>query len=183
MMNYLNFFRERYHRLESRDRLRVGIGIALLLFLAILFSTANARIGLLKKKLAAREADIAEMLALKQRYLEASSVARKLANRLSATRADDSPAKIVDEIGIKGKGSQIRPLKGEERGGFLEDTAEVKIDGVTANEAVNLLFRLEKGPRPVVIKKALLKTRFDDPARLDLTLTIALLKAASQGQR
>ena len=71
----------------------------------------------------------------------------------------------------------------EERGGFLEDAAEVKIDGVTANEAVNLLFRLEKGPRPVVIKRALLKTRFDDPARLDLTFTIALLKALPQGQR
>jgi general secretion pathway protein M len=182
-MKFLNFFRERYHRLESRDRLRVGIGIALLLFLLILFSTANARIGLLKKKLTAREADIAEMLVLKQHYLEVSSVARKLANRLAATRADDSPAKIIDEIGIKGRGSQIKPLKTEERGGFLEDAAEVKIDGVTANEAVNLLFRLEKGPRPVVIKRALLKTRFDDPARLDLTLTIALLKALPQGQR
>jgi general secretion pathway protein M len=182
-MKFLNFFRERYHRLESRDRLRVGIGIALLLFLLILFSTANARIGLLKKKLIAREADIAEMLVLKQHYLEVSSVARKLANRLAATRADDSPAKVIDEIGIKGRGSQIKPLKTEERGGFLEDAAEVKIDGVTANEAVNLLFRLEKGPRPVVIKRALLKTRFDDPARLDLTLTIALLKALPQGQR
>ncbi len=182
-MNYLNFFREQYHRLESRDRIRVGIGIALLLFLAILFSTANARIGRLKVKLAAREADIAEMLVLKQRYLEANSVARKLANRLAATRVDDSPAKVIDEIGIKGKGSQIKPLKVEERGGFLEDAAEVKIDGVTANEAVNLLFRLEKGPRPVVIKRALLKTRFDDPARLDLTFTIALLKALPQGQR
>ena len=182
-MKYLNFFRERYHRLESRDRLRVGIGIALLLFLAILFSTANARIGLLKKKLAAREADIAEMLVLKQRYLVANSVARKLANRLTVTRADDSPAKVIDEIGIKGRGSQIKPLKMEERGGFLEDSAEVKIDGVTANEAVNLFFRLEKGPRPVAIKRALLKTRFDDPARIDLTLTIALLKALPQGQR
>jgi len=182
-MKYLNFFREQYHRLESRDRIRAGIGVALLLLLVILFSAANARIGLLKKKLTVREADIAEMLMLKQRYLEASSVARKLANRLSATRADDSPAKIIDEIGIKGKGSQIKPLKGEERGGYLEDAAEVKIDGVNANEAVNLLFRIEKGPRPVIIKKALLKTRFDDPARLDLTLTIALLKAAPQGQR
>jgi general secretion pathway protein M len=34
-----------------------------------------------------------------------------------------------------------------------------------------------------VIKKALLKSRYDDPARLDLTLTIALLKAAPQGHR
>jgi general secretion pathway protein M len=147
----------------------------------ILFSKANDRIGQLKKKLAARETDIAEILVLKQRYLEAKSVSQTLANRLTATRADDTPAKIIDEIGIKGKGSQITPLKGEEQGGYLEDTADVKLDGLTPNEAVNLLFRLEKGARPVVIKKALLKTRFDDPSKLDLTLTVALLKTAPQG--
>jgi general secretion pathway protein M len=182
-MNYLNLLLEKYHHLDNRTRIRMGIGIALLLSLAIILSMANDRIGRLKKQLAARGADVAEMLVLKQRYQQANAVARKLANRLEATRPDDSPARIIDEIGIKGKGSQIKPLKGEERGGYLEDSAEVKLDGLTLNEVVNLIFRLEKGTRPVVIKKALLKTRFDDPARLDLTLTIALLKAAPQGQR
>ena len=182
-MKYLKELDEWYHHLDSRLRLRLGIGIAVFLFLAILFSTANDRIGLLKKKLAAREADIAEMLVLKQRYQEANVVAQKLANRLMATRSDDSPAKIIEEIGIKGKGSQIKPLKGEERGGYLEDAAEVKMDGLTLNEVVNLFFLLEKGNRPVVIKKALLKTRFDDPSRLDLTFTVALLKTAPQGGR
>jgi general secretion pathway protein M len=182
-MNYLNLLREQYHRLGSRDRLRIGIGIAALLFLAILLTAANDRIGRLKKSLAAREAAVVEMLVLKQRYQEANAVAQRLTNRLAATRPDDSPAKLIEEIGIKGKGSQIKPLKGEERGGYLEDVAEVKMEGLTANEAVNLLYRLEKGVKPVVIKKASLKTRFDDPARLDLTLTVALLKAAPQGQR
>lgn len=182
-MNYFNVLAERYHHLDSRTRLRLGIGIATLLFLAVLISTANDRIGGLKKKLASREVDVTEMLVLKQRYLEANAVAQKLANRLTATRPDDTPARIIEEIGIKGKGSQIKPIKGEERGGYLEDAAEVKMDGLTLNEAVNLIFRLEKGARPVLIKKALLKTRFDDPSKLDLTLTVALLKAAPQGGR
>jgi general secretion pathway protein M len=182
-MKYLNVATEWYHRLDSRDRLRIGISIALVLLLAIIFSAANDRIDRLRKKLAAREAEIAEMMVLKQRYMESSSVSQKLANRLAATRPDDSPAKIIDEIGIKGKGSQIRPIKGEERGGYLEDAAEVKIDGLTSNEAVNLLFKLEHGSRPVIIKRALLKTRFDDPSRLDLALTVALLKPSSQGER
>jgi general secretion pathway protein M len=182
-MNYLNLLSEWYHRLESRDRLRLGIVVALLLCLAIIFSAANERIDRLGKKLKAREADVAEMLVLKQRYLEANNLSQRLANRMAATRPDDSPAKVIEEIGIKGKGSQIRPIKGEERGGFLEDAAEVKIDGLTANEAVNLLYKLEKGNRPVIIKRALLKTRFDDPSRLDLTLTIALLKGQPQGRR
>jgi general secretion pathway protein M len=181
-MNYLKLLAEQYRHLDSRLRLRIGIGVAVLLFLAIIFSAANDRIGRLKMRLAARETDIAEMMVLKQRYLEANATAQKLANRLTATRPDDTPARIIDEIGIKGKGTQIKPIKGEERGGYLEDAAEVKLDGLTANEVVNLLFMLEKGTRPVLIKKALLKTRFDDPSRLDLSLTIALLKAAPEGR-
>lgn len=120
---------------------------------------------------------------LKLRFQEANAGAQKLANRLAATRPDDSPAKIIEEIGIKGKNTQIKPVKGEDLPGFVEDAAEVKIEGLTANEAVNLLFRLEKGAKPVTIKRALIKTRFDDPAKLDLTLTVALIKAAQQGAR
>lgn len=182
-MNRLELLIEHYRAMESGTRLRWGIGIALLLILALFYSAADRRVALLMKKRAAREADVAEMLVLKQRFREASAGAQKLTNRMEATRPDDSPAKIIDEIGIKGKSSQIRPLKGEERGGLIEDAAEVKIEGLSANETVNLVYRLEKGSKPVVIRKALIKTRFDDPARLDLTLTVALLKPAPQGQR
>ncbi len=177
-MNYHNLLNEWFHRLSSRDRLRLGIAIAALLFLAVLLSNANDRIDRLRKKLAGREGEVAEMLVLKQRYQEAKTSAQRLTNRLTATRPDDSPAKLIEEIGIKGKSSQIRPVKGEEGNGFVEDAAEVKLEGLSTNEAVNLLYRLEKGVKPVMIKKALLKTRFDDPSRLDLTLTIALLKPA-----
>ncbi len=182
-MNYPDLLRDYYTRMDSRTRLRWGIGIASLLVLAIVLAGINTRVALLVKKRAVREADLAEMLVLKQRYQEANAGSQKLANRLAATRPDDSPAKIIDEIGIKGKGSQVKQVKGETRPGYVEDAAEARIDGLSANEAVNLVCRLEKGTRPVIIKEALIKTRFDDPSKLDLTLTIALLKPAPQGQK
>ena len=182
-MNYLRLLFEQYRNLDSATRLRWGIGIAAVLALAIILSAANTQIVRLTAKRAAREKDVAEMLILKQRYQVVKIGAQKVANRLAAVRPDDSPAKLIEEIGIKGKNSQIKPVKGDETPGYVDDAAEVKIDGLTTNETVNLLHRLEKGSRPVIIKKALLKTRFDDPSRLDLTLTIALLKAAPTGQR
>lgn len=182
-MKYLDLLRENFNRMESTTRLRWGIGLACCLLMLIFLTALNTRVALLMKKRGAREADIAEMLILKQRYLEANAGAQKLANRMAATRPDDSPAKIIDEIGIKGKGSQFKQVKGETRGGYTEDAAEARIDGLSGNEAVNLIFRLEKGSKPVIIKKALIKTRFDDPAKLDLTLTLALLKPAPQGQK
>lgn len=169
--------------LDSRTRLRLGVALAAVLVVVIALSAVNARISALEKKRIARESDLTEMLKLKARYQEANAGSQRLTNRLAATRPDDSPAKIIEEIGIKGRTSQIKPVKGEDLPGYVEDAAEVKIEGLSANEAVNLLYRLEKGARPVTVKKALIKQRFDDPAKLDLSLTIALIKPAPAGAR
>lgn len=182
-MNYLHLLSEKFNQMGSRTRVRLGIALAGILLLAIILTGLNARIGFLEKRRTAREADIAEMLILKGRYQEANAGARKLVDRMGATRPDDSPAKIIDEIGIKGKGSQFKQVKGESGSGYVEDAAEARIEGLTANEALNLIYRLEKGPKPVIIKKAVIRTRFDDPAKLDLALTLALLKPAPQGQK
>ncbi|NVN98764.1 MAG: general secretion pathway protein GspM [Geobacteraceae bacterium] len=174
---------ERFNEMDQAARLKVGYFIAALLVLAIGYSAINDRIIKLEKKRGSRQADLAEMMLLKQRHREASSGAQKLANRLSAVTPDDSVAKLIDEIGIKGKSSQIKPLKGEDRPGFMEDAAEVRIEGLSANDLVNLLFRLEKGVKPVVIKKANFKARYDDPSKLDISLSVALLKPAPQEKK
>lgn len=181
-MTAFDRIRDAYTAMDSQTRLRWGYVIIALLAFAVALSAVHDRIALLEKKRIQRETDLVDMMGLKQRIKEARALSQRLANRLSATRADDTPAKIVEETGIKGKSIRITPVKGEERGGFMEDAAEVKIEGLTANEAVNLLHRLEKGTRPVVIKKAIMRTRFDDPARLDLTLTVALLRQAPVAQ-
>jgi len=175
--------RERFNEMEPAARLRAGYFIAALLLLTIAYSALHDRIVRLDKKRVSREADLTEMMHLKQRHREASAGAQRLANRLSAVKADDSVANLIEEIGIKGKNSQIKSLKGEARPGIIEDAAEVKIEGLSANEVINLLHRLEKGVKPVVIKKVNLKTRYDDPAKLDVTLNVAILKPAPQERK
>lgn len=182
-MKYLHLLFTGLNNMDEKTRLRWGMAIATVLILTVILSTINDRIAGLEKKRAAREADITEMLLLKARFEEANSGAQKLANRLAATRPDDSPAKVIEESGVKVKNIQIKPIKGEDHPGFVEDAAEVKMEGLSANEAVNLLYKLEKGPKPIIMKKSLIKTRFDNPAKLDLTLTIALAKASQQGNQ
>jgi len=172
-----------FQRLDSRTRLRLGIALAALLVVLIALSALNAKTSALEKKRRAREADLTEMMKLKLRYQAANAGSQRIANRMQSVRPDDSPAKMIEEIGIKGRNSQIKPVKGAELPGYLEDAAEVKIEGLSANEATNLIYRLEKGQRPVTVKKALIKQRFDEPAKLDLTLTIALIKPAPAGAK
>lgn len=174
---------EAFQNLDSRTRTRLGVLLAALLVVIIGLSTVNARITALEKKRRAREADLTELMKLRQRFREASAGSQRVSNRLQAVRPDDSPAKVIEEIGIKGRNSQVKPVKGADLPGFVEDAAEVKIEGLSANEATNLIYRLEKGTRPITVKKAAIKQRFEDPSKLDVTLTIALIKPAPAGAK
>ncbi|MBJ6726636.1 general secretion pathway protein GspM [Geomesophilobacter sediminis] len=167
--------------MDEKTRLRLGMVLAAILLVLLGLSAVNGRIATLQKKKLAREADVVEMLQLKVRYQAARAVSQRLTSRMLVTRPDDSPAKIIEETGIKGRSSQIKPVKGDDLPGFVEDAADVKIEGLTANEAMNLLYKLEKGGRPVTVKKLLVKPRFDDPSKIDLNLTVALIKPAPAG--
>ncbi len=84
-MKYLDHLREGFYGLERKTRLRLGIGLAGLLLLTLVIMAIDSRVSLLIKKRQVREADLTEMLFLKQRYEEAKTGAQKLANRLAAT--------------------------------------------------------------------------------------------------
>ena len=176
-MRLLNMVREIWNGLDRRSRLWCGYMLIALLAVAMGWSVLSAKTSELERKRAAREKVLKELLPLKVAYQTARASSDLLAGRMASLRPDDSPSKIIEEIGIKGKGVKILPAKGEERPGIIEDAADVRIDGLTANEMVNLIYRIEKGSRPMTVKKANLRVRFDDPSRFDLALTVALLKA------
>ncbi len=182
-MKYVTPLIEWVQNLDRHTRMYLGAVVSILLLVAIILFTVNAMTASLSRKRESREDDLVQMMTLKQRWLSARMLTQRFSNRLASAHADDSPAKIIEEIGIKGKSSSITPVKGEQNGRFVEDAADVKLESLTANEAVNLIYRLENGTRPVIIKRALFKTRFDDASKLDLTLTLALLKPSPQGKQ
>jgi general secretion pathway protein M len=177
-MRLVEIVRDFWQDLDTRTRLWSGYTLIVLLVALVGWSTLSAKVQAIEKKRSAREVVLKELLPLKVAYLSARQSSDQLNGRMASLRPDDSLAKIIEDTGIKGKSVKIVPLKGEERSGFIEDAADIRIDGLTLNEAVNLLYRLEKGSRPLVIKKCNLRVRFDDPSRCDLTLILALLRPA-----
>ncbi len=177
-MRLLELLRTIWNDLDQQTRLRAGYALIALLVAALGWSLLAGKVAGLEQKRKARENVLKELLPLKVAYRSAKQSSDLLAGRMASLRPDDSPAKIIEEIGIKGKAVKISPLKGEERSGIIEDAADVRVEGLTFNEAVNLIYRLEKGSRPVVIKKCNLRVRFDDPSRCDLSMILALLKPA-----
>ncbi len=177
-MRPLEIINDFWQDLDGRTRIRTGYAVIVLLAVAVGWSTLNDKVQTLEKKRIAREAVLKELLPLKAAYLAARQSSDQLNGRIASLRPDDSPAKILEDTGIKGKSVKIMPVKGDERKGFTEDAADIRIDGLTLNEAINLIYRLESSSRPLVIKKCNVRVRFDDPSRCDLTLILALLKPA-----
>ena len=170
---------ELWRGLDGGSRLRAGYAVIALLTVCLAWGALAAKTADLERKRLAREAVLKELLPLKVSYRAARMNSDQLAGRLATIRPDDTPARIIEEIGIRGRGVKITPLKSEERPGAQEDVADVRIEGLTGNEVVNLIYRLEKGSRPVSLKKVNVRVRFDDPARFDLALVVALLKPVS----
>ncbi len=178
-MRLFDVVRELWQGMDSRTRVQSGYVLIVLLVAALAWSALAGRVAVLEKKRTAREAVVKELLPLQLAYRTAKQSSDQLVGRFSSLRPDDTPAKIIEEIGIRGRGVKITPLKGEERNGILEDAADVRIEGLTLNEAVNLVYRLEKGSRPLVMKKCNLRIRFDDPSRCDMAIILTLLRPAS----
>lgn len=175
-MRLIEIIRNIWQDLDSRTRLWCGYTLIALLAAAVAWSALDAKVQALEKNRTARETVLKDLLPLKVAYLSARQASDQLNSSVATLRPDDSPAKLIEDTGIRGKSVKIVPIKGEDRSGFSEDAAEVRVEGLTLNEAINLQYRLEKGSRPVVIKKSNLRVRFDDPSRCDLSLILALLK-------
>jgi general secretion pathway protein M len=119
-MNPLEIIRDRWQDLDGRTRLWVGYGVIALLAVAVGWSALSGKVQALEQKRASREAVLKELLPLKLEYMTARQSFYQLSSRMATLRSDDSPAKIIEDTGIKGKSIKIVPLKGEERSGFTE---------------------------------------------------------------
>ena len=183
-MNLLTKLRDQYVALDEGDRKLIKIASAIALLVLIAFSAMTRHVAHLNVVQASREQILMELLPLQQRYQEASAGAQRLTNRMTSVTPNDSPATIVEQTGIVPMGSmQSKPLPRKERGALIEDGAEVTLNGLSLNETVNLLYRLEQGSKPVTVSKAAIRSRFGDPTKLDVVLQVELIRAATQGQQ
>lgn len=183
-MNLLKNLRDQYAAFDEGTRKLIAIASAVALLLLIGFSAMTRHVAHLGVVQASREQMLKELLLLQQRYQEASAGAQRLTNRMVNVTPNDSPATVVEQTGIVPRGSvQSKPLPRKERGALIEDGAEVTLNGLSLNETVNLLYRLEQGLKPVTVSKASIRSRFGDPTKLDLVLQVELLRTATQGQR
>jgi len=120
-----------------------------------------------------------EFASLKSEYQTLKSGIDVIEDKKSITNVKGI-LQAVDEIflslGLKQRIRSVKPLTTQEAPGLVEEEAEVQVERVNINEAVNLFYKIENAPMSIFIKKAAMKASFENPANLDITMTIALVR-------
>jgi hypothetical protein len=133
----------------------------------------------LRSRLGSTKAQHGELLALKNDFLS-------LKTRISGAEGKKSLSKVqgivqaVDEIfnplGLRGKVKSVKPSVARDMKDIIEEGAELQLEKVDMNEVVNIFYRIENSPMSLSIKKANIKPSFENPALLNITMNISLVR-------
>ena len=162
--------------LRTDRRLLISAAAVIILAVSVLLVTTSLS---LKKEGSALRSQKEEMLLLRGDFLE-------LSKKISAVEGKKSLIKVegiipaIDEIfrsaGLTQKVKSVKPTATRDKKHSIEEEADVEVEKVNMNELVNVLYRLENAPMVLLIKKTRLKTSFEDPSLLNITMTVGLVK-------
>jgi hypothetical protein len=168
--------------LEREKRILVlgGGAAAVLLVVAFLVIPAISRIRTLSRTTTMAERNLAEvrrsapdLQRVRQATLERQGAVSAAAN------AKESPlarlTSILQGAGIPASVATIKSTGTRDGEAFREESFEVQIENLTYLEAVNALRKLSAKDLPVVVRSTVLKSRYDDPRYLNLTLRVGYL--------
>jgi len=173
--------------LRDREKrvLAVGGAAAAVLLLLIFFVIPGiSRIKSQARLVASAETDLAEV---RKARPEIERILRETGSMAgivrAAANAKDAPltriTAALQEAGIPQAALNIKSGGVRDGEQFREEAFDVRIENPTYLEAVQTLQRPSLGTLPVAVRSATLKSRYDDPRYLDVTLRVGYLTPKS----
>lgn len=161
-----------------------GAAAAVLLLLIFVVIPGVSRIKSQARAAAAAETDLVEVRKARPEIERINSeTAAKAGIVRAAVNVKDAPltriTSALQEAGIPLAALNIKSGGARDGELFREESFDVRIENLTYLEAVKTLQRLSAGSLPVAIRSASLKSRYDDPRYLDVTLRVGFLTPKS----
>ncbi|MEW6720173.1 MAG: hypothetical protein AB1346_06975 [Thermodesulfobacteriota bacterium] len=168
--------------LEREKRVLVlgGAAAAVLLFLTFAVFPAVTRLGTLSRAMASAESDLAEVRRAKPELerIRRDTTRRSAAVNAAANRKEAPSAGLTSlllDAGIPQSAFSLKSGGARDGETFREEAFDVRMENLTYLEAVKTIRKLSGDDVPVVVRSALLKSRYDDPRYLDVTLRVGYL--------
>lgn len=142
--------------------------------------------GLLYGYTVSLKRDISSLTARKGELVKLSAEYSALKQRVDAVEKKQSLTKVagvveaVDDVfeplGLKQKVKSVKSTGTRELKDGVQEEAEVIVEKATMNEMVNIFHKIETAPMAVSVKRASIKTAFDNPQLLNMSVTVSLIK-------
>ncbi len=164
---------------EKRIIIIAGTIAALLLSYEFIVSPFLEKIDRHGAAIGKKEKELASIKGLKEEYLSLSQKKKELDAKAKAKTGSalTELENIALRTNIKKNISSIKPqLSQSAPEGYKETTVEIRIENVTLYELVNYLTMAENSQQPMRIKRLNIKTRYDNPKKLDSTVVITSLE-------
>jgi len=162
--------------LRTKRKLLISAAAVFILVVSVLLVNASLS---LKKEGSALRAQKEEILLLREDFLELRKKIGSVEGKKSLTKVEGI-VQAIDEVfkstGLNQKVKSVKPTATRDNKYALEEEAYVEVEKVSMNEMINILYRIENAPMVLLIKKARLKTSFEDPSLLNMTMTIGLAR-------
>src|SRR6185369_17672259 len=84
---------------------------------------------------------------------------------------------VSQVLGGREKIASMNPQNKELSGAYREESVELKLNAVSLQQLVDLMFHIEKGGQPLRLTRLQLKKRPREQGTFDVTATVAMLKS------
>ena len=162
--------------LKTRRKLLISAAAGIMLVVSVLLVNASLA---LKKEGSTLRAQKEELLLLREDFLGLREKIGSVEGKKSLTKVEGI-VQAIDEVfkstGLNQKVKSVKPTATRDKKYAVEEETDVEVEKVSMNEMLNILYKLENAPMVLLIKKARLKTSFEDPSLLNMTMTIGLVR-------
>jgi general secretion pathway protein M len=160
----------------TTNRIKWMAGLLVVFFLCILSVQKSLSLKKEREDLRSRQKEISllkgELEGLKN-TVDAAEGRKSLVRVEGVVQAVDE---VFRSLGLNQRVRSVKPLGTREKKFALEEEAEVQVEKVSMNEMTNIFYKIDTAPMALSIKKTTIKTSFDNPSLLNLTITVALVK-------
>lgn len=174
-----------YQRLSSRERTLVGLAAAalsvIIIYTMVWQPIEDARVQL-AKRIQVKQRELVDIQLMRDAYLDLKnqfelrqSIIEKADPRFSLFPHIE--ATVSQVLGGREKIVSMNPQNKDLGGAYREDSVELKLNGVSLQQLVDLMYHIEKGAQPLRLTRLQVKKRPREPSAFDVTATVSMLKS------
>ncbi len=172
-------------RLSARERSLLGTAAAaaaIIAFYTLVWEPLAEAKTKVERQIRVKQQELAEIQDLRVRYME-------LLNRLDASRKIIDPENfdanfslfphiettVGKVLGGREKIRSMSPKTKDINDAYVEETVELKLDGISLEQLVQMMYSIEKGEQPLRFSRLQIKKRRREPHQFDVTATVSML--------